>query len=283
MWEARTRAAVSGPDTACWQLSGEAWAKLSLHQAPTLFGRADVSSVEQRATFSGRLHRGAWTDFEVRLDHPTDDNDILLHPLVGRPPAERTAATDTVADAPRDGSEPPAQPQEQGSLSIGMKDGDVDITAAGSTASATLVRLVSGAFSDQPTTSFVQWDDAAGSVRLTVQTPLDERHGSALVTTHALFPAGDPVPTAIDVTLPRRVRIGEGLVRGKLIHGQLHLRGVAVDGEMLPTLESVSGIVAAVGLTISYEQRMIYREARSCAPETPAPSRPQEGPHAPPP
>ena len=40
--------------------------------------------------------------------------------------------------------------------------------------------------------------------------------------------------------------------------------GLVVDGELLPTLESVSGAVGVLGFTVAFEQRTTYLTAQRC-------------------
>lgn len=269
-WEARARAALKGPSKTCWRLTGATAATIELHQPPRVFSRARSTTYTRTGTFVGILDKGIWTSFEVTLreNGQPSDEEPMVRPLLG------TVAKGAVRNPNRqaDPQASESDTDDRTSVSIGL-DGDVDVESSSGQATRLLLDLVDGAWSDLPSTSFVQWNDAGAAAELVIEAPLQTDKPNDLVRTEVRFPGGQPVPNAVDTILPKRVSVGSGLLRARLLSAQLHLRGVPVDGEFLPSLETLSGIVGVLGVTVGYDQRIVYHQATPCD---------QMGPSAPP-
>ncbi len=72
------------------------------------------------------------------------------------------------------------------------------------------------------------------------------------------------LPTALDVTFPKRMQIGDGVVKARILNGQLHLRGQTNELGTLPSSESLSVVVGVLGFTVGVEQEIRYVRARPC-------------------
>jgi hypothetical protein len=72
------------------------------------------------------------------------------------------------------------------------------------------------------------------------------------------------LPTSLDVAFPKRMRMGDGLVTVKVLNGQLHLAGTTNELGTVPTIESLSVVVGALGFTIGVEQEIRYTRVRPC-------------------
>ena len=257
LWESRARRAVEGPKSACYTLTGNVVITARIYQPATMFGRATSISTVQKGPFVGRIDGGTWKLFEVDLkqDGEPVESDLLIGPFLGTVPAGVPRSKADGPPGPKDTDDP--------SVSIGVSGKGLDVQSAGVAARSTLSNVVSGTWSDAPSTLYARWNDDNRAVELVVETPLED-DTSILTTTLVRFPGGQAVPVAIQTTFPRKARVGSGLLKATLMSAQAHVHGQIVDGELLPTLESVSGAVGVLGFTVAFEQRTTYLTAQRC-------------------
>jgi len=257
LWEARARRAVSGPSSTCYRLTGEVSITVRLYQPATAFSRATRISTTRGGPFEGVLDRGTWTRFVVDLKQGGEpaESDLLIGPFLGHVPA----------GVPRSKADGPPSPQDTDdpSVRVGISGEGVDVQSAGVAARSTLSDVISGAWSDAPSTLFAQWDEERRAVELVVSTPLEDQP-DVVTTTRVRFPGGQAVPIAITSTFPKRARVPAGPFTATLMSAQAHVRGQVVNGELLPTLESISGALGVLGFTVAYEQRITYLSAQRC-------------------
>ena len=253
-WEAHAFALTEGPAGPCWLLSGTLTMRLALYQPATLFSAGGQEEQAGQGTFTGRIVGGQWVSLSYELlDGQTPMTGFYpIIPLVGRIdpalPVNRNLA---------------ASEDDKHSISFSIGE-DADSGASDA------VNLLHGAIEEWWTTpvstAFVRWDEPTRAAELVVDVPIDQGRGGSTVQATARFPGGGPYATAIDAQLPRRMTFGDWPVRLKVMDGQLHLRGVVVDGALLPSQESWSTLLGLMGFTIGYEQQLRYTEATPCAP-----------------
>lgn len=258
-WEARARRAVGGPRGACYALSGTVQITIRFYQPATLYSSPSTVTGAYTGPFRGVLDDGTWRSFEVDLTGPDGkpaESTVLIGPILGHvPPGVVRAKVD-----------PPPRPEDTDdpSISVGISSEGIDVQTAGVAARSTLEDVVTGTWSERPSTLYVQWSDARDALELYIVTPLQDVGTDEPSKTVVRFPRGSTVPVAIDIALPDRIDEGTWPARLQLKAGQAHVRGQAVGGQMLPTLSSVSGRIGVVGYTVGYEQRITYSRARAC-------------------
>lgn len=247
-WETRSRALLEGP-TGCWDLSGQLDLTLSGYVPASRWTRPDRRDHQMHGTFSGRIDGGTWTSFTYEIVEGEEDITVPLFPMTGRISPGVVQRLD--------------QPEENA----------ISITGDGEQEEAvnTLRRMLD-AIDPETETAYSEWSDAKGGVRLLQDIPF-EGSGRETVVVETLFPAGGPA-TSLDATFPRRVKVGDGLVKVTLFDGQMHLRGQAVGDLVMPALESLSVGMGALGFTGAWEQKLTYQKAQRCA--APAPAAPTE-------
>jgi hypothetical protein len=192
----------------------------------------------------GRLDHGVWTSWgpPLRDDLPDDKVDlgaITAYPMVGK----------TVDEHDRDG--------DGGSMSV-SSSGDVAVASSGPQAVNLLDEIL---------------DEVDPGVTMAYVEP--EADGWALVE-HADVAGHEDdvdmrwhidksgVPKALDVTFPKRMRVGDGMVSATVLNGQLHLVGQTTELGTLPSVESLSVVVGAFGFTLGVEQEIRYTRVRPC-------------------
>jgi hypothetical protein len=254
-WEARAAALLAGP-TGCWELSGTVDLFASGYVPATRWTRPDKSDHHLTGPFTARIEDGTWTRFDYTLRNvdekadPEDDFEIPILPLLGR-----------TKEKPDDG--------EAATTSVSVGSGGVAVTEQGGVAMNTLHRVLD-AIDPATATAYAQWDDRSDGVALFQDYPLEEGRGSDVITIRTGIPAGGPTATSLDITFPGRVRVGDGLVKATIFDAQGHVRTQVVAGPdgattVLPTLESLSLGLGALGFTVGYEQKIRYADARPCA------------------
>lgn len=258
-WQARATRLRRGPDS-CWDLEGTARHQIAVFRPPTLFGRSQQTDYVYTGTFRGRLDQGTWTGFtaEMKPASPASveaveeergvDWKIPVRPLVGR--AERSQDEDRRRRQAR-----------------GDDDTDDDSTVDGqssATEAVTLIDQILDAVDADVTTTYVEWSDEDGGLFVVERYPLSDRTSGKGVDLRTFFPQGSEVGTRLDVMFPRKHRVGDFPLRITLLRPQLHVRTQALDGESLPTYESLSLAAGAVGFTVGFEQELRYTRATAC-------------------
>jgi hypothetical protein len=71
-------------------------------------------------------------------------------------------------------------------------------------------------------------------------------------------------PTAMDVMLPRKIRLSEDGMTATLMDAQVHLRAAQTDVGLVPVEEGMSLVVGFFGFTLGVEQRIRYTAMRRC-------------------
>lgn len=264
-WEARAQALLAGP-TGCWELSGTVELAASGYVPATRWTRPDRHDHHLAGPFTARIEGGTWTRFDYTLrplDPDADDDqsyEIPVWPLLGRATEKPVKAPD--ADA--DGTDAP-----EGGTTLSIGTGGVAVSDQGGAAMNTLHRVLD-AIDPATATSYAQWDERADAVALFQDFPLTDGRNADVITLRTGIPHAGPLATTLDVTFPGRVKVGDGLVKATIFDAQGHVRTQVVtapDGTStaLPTLESLSLGLGALGFTIGYEQTIRYVEARPCA------------------
>lgn len=262
LWEGRARTAVTNAGGTCWRLSGSVRVNVKLFQPATSFSAPGETVVVESGTFEAVYDKGEWTRFLVDLkrDGQPAGGDLLVGSVLGR--AEKGVLR-TVKDE-ADAAAGEVEESEDGQVEVSLSGGSLDVQTSGGQAASVLGKLVDGALTESPTTSYVMWDKPTKEVVFVLEAAIEPDKPNDLLITRVRFPRAAPLPTAIDATLPDKVTVGDGLVRARVLSLQLHVRGQDVDGQFLPSIETLSGAVGALGFTVGYEQTVVYREARAC-------------------
>lgn len=261
-WEDRAFALTEGPP-GCWILRGEFEVRVAVYLPSTFFSRGETDTITHRGTFEGTLEGGVWRHFAYRTAPPSaeelaerqleHDGSVDLRPLVGRFDSDIIERVDEPAP------EPEGSDEDNRSVSVSVGTGSDD--------TMNLLRAsIEKWWGSTVQTSYMRWDAAQDGAVLVMEVPTSDRRGAELVTLEAFFPGGGAVATQIDSMLPSRIAIGEGMVKAKVMNGQLHLKGTVIDGVLLPVAESWGGVIGALGFTGGYEQRIAYTSAEECPP-----------------
>ena len=273
-WEARAFDLTRGPP-GCWALRGTLEVRVVLYQPATLLTRP--STQEQRYTghIDGELEDGRWRVLRYAVSDQEGvpyPGALAFPPLVGVPGPDgmqNLHATPPAAPEPEPvPEEKEGRSRKERSFSISIGEDPEDDSAKGAAPEAEPMNLlwdsIHAWWGGTMISSYARWDGAAQGVELIIEVPTDDSAGAEMVTGTVFFPGGGQQPTRFDTVLPKRLTIGEGLVRARILDGQLHLRGRQVDGLLLPTEESASAVLGALGFTVGFEQHIRYTEARSC-------------------
>lgn len=247
-WEARAKALLDGPG-GCWELSGTLQTTLVGYLPATRWGRPGRHDLRFSGAFRGRIEAGEWRAFTYRLDpaegqEGLDGLEVPILPMLGRmdpdlPVRERS-------------------PDEEEGSSLTVSTGDPE-------EAFNVVHKFLDDLDPATATTWAHWDDGQQGVVLFEDVPLSDAPRADTVSLVTFFPNGEPHGTRLDVQFPKRVRVGEGLVKATLFDTQAHLRGQRVGDEVLPALESLSLGFGALGFTLGFEQRMTYATATRCA------------------
>lgn len=249
-WIAGSKALLAGPE-GCWVLSGTVDLTLSGYIPASRWTRPERRDHVYRGSFTGRIDGGVWQEFGYDLDSEEDqDLDMPLYPMTGTIDPSIVKRTDEVGES---------------TLSV---DG-------GSEEAANTLRRVLDAIDPMTETSYAEWSEEKRGVRLLEDVPLSEK-GSDVVTVETFFPEGGRA-TSLDATFPRRLKVGDDLVKVTVFDGQMHLRAQQTGDLVLPALESLSVGLGALGFTGAWEQKLVYQKATRCsgaaaAPGTAAPT-----------
>ncbi len=270
-WEAGTRALLDGP-AACWDFEGRLEVLLRLHTPPSMFSRGEQRDLATTGAFSGRISQGEWQSFAYRLDPPAGDDDmegltgdLPVFPIMGRIDQDVVVNLDSEQEDGDAGEAEVDEDDDSVSISFGG-DGGTQVDASTSKA-MNLIDEILEAIDPASTTSYGQWGDDPAGVTLIQDAPLTDRPRSDALSLVSFFPQGRPHATKLDVGFPKRIKVGDGLVKATLIDPQLHLRGQVVGDAVLPALESVSSVFGVLGFTVGYEQKLTYSAAMPCTSE----------------
>lgn len=254
-WERQSQALLAGPK-GCWELAGKVELLAAGYVPASRWSGSERRDHAFTGEFVGRLEDGVWTSFRwsldpvARKDEAADEElDLPLFPMMGRIDPEIVERTDL---------EPAPDGKERESISFGT-DGE------GKEALNTLQRILDG-LDPKTATSYAEWSEADRGIRLFQDVPLSDAPRADTVAITTFFPEGGPHGDRLDAIFPRRVKVGDGLVKATMFDAQMHLRGQVAGDGVLPALESLSVGVGAFGFTIGYEQRLTYQRATRCTP-----------------
>lgn len=239
LWESRSRSLLDGP-AGCWDVSGQLDLTLSGYVPATRWSRPERHDHKVHGTFLGRIDQGSWVTFDYTVDPGEDDFTMPLFPMTGR-----------IAPGVARRTNPPAE----GTSTLNVSDSDTE--------AANTLRRVLDAIDPSTETSYAQWSEERGAIQLLQDIPF-EGSGRDTVVVETLFPSGG-LATSLDATFPRRVKVGEGLIKVTLFDGQMHLRGQPAGDLVMPALESLSVGLGALGFTGAWEQKLTYEKAVRCA------------------
>lgn len=241
-WESATHDAFQGP-AGCWDLTGALRVDGALHSAGTAWVRGDTFRVSGAGTWQGRLIDGTWSSFEYIWADATEQRlDIPIYPVVGRIRPE-SVHNRTPSDSPP----------------------SVSAATDGSTEAINLFHTVVDSWEPAGHTTMSEWNEALGAVQLLQDIPLRSGNNPPVITVTAVFPGGQPFPTAIDAVFPPRVAVGDWPARVNLIDTRVHLRQLRVEDQVLPQAEGFKVTAGFMGFTMGYEQQISYTTASRCA------------------
>ena len=254
-WEEAAFVLTRSPVGACWELSGGLSVRLALYHTASVFSGGGQEEIAGEGVFQGRMEDGVWTSFSYRLSDGDIELDLPILPLAGSIDPDVAVNVRTAEEEAEDES-------EASEAAEGSEDSDDSLSMG-------TINLLRGAiedwFSSGVTTSYVRWDDARGGAELVIEVPTSEGWFSPVMTATAFFPDGNMTATSLDAVFPRRLTVGEWPLRAKIMDGQLRLRGQVVEGVLLPGQESWSAILGIAGITLGYEQRIVYATISECA------------------
>ena len=239
----RARPLLDGPP-GCIEIQAEAKDTIVVMSPGGMFGSPGQRVYSASGTIFGRLDHGVWTSWgpPLRDDHPDDGVDfgsVTAFPLVGK-------STELEDDD-----------EHHGSVSVDSS-GDVAVASAGPRAVNMLDEILDEI---DPSITMAYVEPADGGWALVEHADIDG-HADDLEMRWHIAPSG--LPTALDVTFPKRIQVGDEMVKVRVLNGQLHLRGQTNELGTLPTRESLSLVAGALGFTIGLEQEIRYVRARAC-------------------
>ena len=243
-WEAGSEALLAGP-RGCWDFAGRiAMTAVSYSPASRWMrsGRTDHVFV---GSFVGRLEDGAWSSFAYDLspaDAPGEPAavEFPVFPGVGRLGQGIARRTN-----------PPSEDRSEVSADLGSEE------------ATNLLKQVLDDLDASTATSYAEWRDADGAVHLFQDVPVSKSPKAETVTIETTFPAGGTA-TGLDAVFPRRMKLGDGLVKVSVLDAQLHLRGQPAGDVVLPAVDSLSLGIGALGFTVAYEQKLVFETATRC-------------------
>jgi len=246
-WETAADDYLDGPP-GCWEVEARATRKVIVFAPPDVWSSGTQYEEVITGQITGQLRDGTWTHYAVEgLDRgdPSTVNPLLrLLPTI----ADQLDVIPLVGRLP----------------------------SAGEHAPTNLVRQVVDEWGGDMSTSLAEWDSHREGVWVRREVPIRRRSGAPISRVDTFFPGGDPTPTEMDVTFPKRFRAGVKLMRFRIDDAQFHIRGGP-----LPTVESASLLLIGLGITMGYEQRIDYDRFQRC--ETPQAPEPPPLPPLPPP
>jgi hypothetical protein len=244
-WEEQSRAVLAGPG-ACVDVRGEAHMKLMFVRPGGLMGPGETIKADASGPFAWRIRDGRWVDTRLEMKSRGDGPDLSIStafPVMGQV-GDVIESADAEVSIGTDGEQPSIDMAAEGMRALNMVD-----------------EILQG-LKPEATLSWVEPRDAGGYV-LVQRAPVPGAVGDSPLEIRTAFP-DKKVPTAVDVHLPRKVRIGEGLVVATLMDAQVHLRAAQTDVGLVPVEEGMSLVVGFLGFTLGVEQRITYNAMRRC-------------------
>lgn len=245
-WEAGSEALLAGPP-GCWELSGKI-ALTGVGYTPasrwTRAGRVDHLFV---GSFVGKLEDGVWSSFAYDLspaDKPGEPAkvDFPVYPGVGK----------IAEDVPQR-----TNPPEEG------EGDDLEIDPDGEGA-VNLLKKILDDLEPSTATAYADWREDDRAIHLFQDVPVSKAARAETVTVETMFPGGGPA-TALDATFPRRLKVGDSLIKVSIFDAQVHIRTQQAGDVVLPALDSLSFGVGALGFTLAYEQKLTFERAVRCS------------------
>jgi hypothetical protein len=247
-WEERSAAVLAGPQ-GCVEVRGEAELSLAFLRPGGLMGPGETVKAEISGPFQWRIVDGQWVD--TRLDMKAKKREGLevsldaAFPITGRV------------------GEPAEKPEKDGELTVNLEGGNPSIDVAQE--SGRSLNIVDDILEElQPETilSWVEPRDGGGYV-LVQRAPVPGAAGDEPLEIRTAFP-DKKTPTAMDVMLPRKIRLSEDGMTATLMDAQVHLRAAQTDVGLVPVEEGMSLVVGFFGFTLGVEQRIRYTAMRRC-------------------
>jgi len=255
-WEALSDAALDGPP-GCWELSGDLAVTSGLLSKASFRKRTRSSLTPYRGTWSGTLREGKWTRFEYHLTEPADEiedaPDLSIHPVVGT--IDSSIVVNLDAPPPEEKPEPKGRSVRIG---VGKQTEEDDPEEA-----LNIIRRSMDAWDTSTAISMSQWRESTREIELIQETPITDSPTSPTLTLTTRIPEGEWV-ARISAVFPRKFTVGTWPLTAKLHDTQFHLVQRRIEDHVFPAAENISSVGTALGFTVSYEQRLDYRNARPC-------------------
>jgi len=239
----RARTLLDGPDR-CIEVQAEAKDTIVILGSGGLFGSPEHSVYTASGSLFGRLDHGVWTSWGPPLHDDRPDDKVALGAITARPMVGKTI-------------EHEGDPEHHGSVSVGSS-GDVAVASSGPQA-VNLLDEILDEVDPEVTMAYVEPDNDGWA--LVEHADIEGQEEDLDMRWH-IDQSG--VPTTLDVTFPKRMRIGDGLVSAKVLNGQLHLLGRTNELGTLPSIESLSVVIGVLGFTVGVEQEIRYTRVRPC-------------------
>jgi hypothetical protein len=239
----RARTLLDGPDR-CIEVQAEAKDTIAILSSGGIFGSPDHSVYTASGSLFGRLDHGVWTSWGPPLHDDVPDDKVKLGDITARPLVGKTI-------------EHEGDPEHHGSVSVGSS-GEVAIASSGPQAVNMLDEIL-GEVDPAVTMAYVEPDGEGWA--LVEHADIQGQEDDLDMRWH-IDPSG--LPTALDVTFPKRMKMGDGLITVKVLNGQLRLAGTTNELGTVPTVEKLSVVVGALGFTIGVEQEIRYTRVRPC-------------------
>ena len=238
---------LDGP-AGCWEVVGRASWSWSFGQ---------LRAVRGDAVFAGRLVDGAWSSV-----HLAPLGEIVLEPrqaeLLVYPQEARVAPLFGKLRGPRI----TVEGQPPGDLTRARERRDDDAPA--DEAPANVLRSALDRIGGQAITSWASWDDERGGVVLHRVIPIGDRPNADEAEVKVLFPAGQSLPTSIDVAFPDTFRAGDWPRRATFRDMEVHLRGAVAGGQVFPSSEAFHFDFGVFGWWGSGAQTITYERFQPC-------------------
>ena len=245
-WEPRARALLDGP-AACIEVQGQATVALAVVQQGGWRGPGKTERHILSGPFTGTLDKGMWRDLKTTLSTAPGVSPAVrmtdLMPVTGRKAGEH----------------------KKGEVNLSLSTSDngesFDISSAG----AQGINLVDGVLEGIRPDVTLSWMEAgpAEGVVLVQRAPVKGADDDEQIELRTTFP-GRGAPTRLDVTLPRAIKVGEGLIKARIYDGQVHIAAAPTPMGPLPTEERASVVAGVLGFTVGIDQQLVYTAYRPC-------------------
>lgn len=260
-WELAADRALDGPE-GCWDLTGQLRVDLALHTPATAFSRSETTRWVAAGTWTGRLEDGAWGSFRYELLEVTEDEgavEVPVFPVIGRidqSVVERVGVP-----------EPEPETTEGRTVSVRIGGGGDDEGGASGAEAINLFQEIVDGWNPATSVTFAQWDEDGRHIELLQEFPITDATNAPVVKVVSVFPEGGTELARLDAQFPQRVKLGDGLVKVKLMDTRFHLRQQRVGSTWLPQIEGFTLMAGVLGFTVGYEQQLAYATAQACVSE----------------